>query len=444
MSKDNKVTICLAMIVRNESSVILRLLESIIGVVDYISICDTGSVDNTPDLINNFGIKNNIPTKVHTYKYIPTDPNDPNDCIPDYINNESYKLPKYFYIKEREGRINQLWYIKKMLYEAERNTFIKEAPEYITKELGLKGKLETQWFTDFAYNRTNSVIKAQETYPKSTYILLMDADMILTKSKNFDKQCLKEDSYLLNQGSSSLVYPNLRLIKTSINWEYKCRTHEYVSAVGKNAGKSLLKTLEIDDRNDGGCKSDKFERDVRLLTLDINDAPNEPRGYFYRANSYRALRIYDEAIKDYLKRTKLGGYGEEIWYSYRMIGKCYECMGNEQSAVYYYLEAYNYDPTRLESLGDLSTFYRIRGKNRLAYDYAKKGLQERPNNIPEGRLFLETIFYKEYNQFHYELSITAYYVGKKAEGFIACKHLQKDPEKNFNVDDNIKFYISTL
>ena len=41
-------TLCLCMIVRNESHVIRRALESVRGIIDYWVICDTGSSDSTP------------------------------------------------------------------------------------------------------------------------------------------------------------------------------------------------------------------------------------------------------------------------------------------------------------------------------------------------------------------------------------------------------------
>ena len=51
--KDTKI--CLCMIVKNESSVITRLLDSLIRegkpVVDFVSILDTGSTDDTESLI---------------------------------------------------------------------------------------------------------------------------------------------------------------------------------------------------------------------------------------------------------------------------------------------------------------------------------------------------------------------------------------------------------
>jgi tetratricopeptide (TPR) repeat protein len=52
------------MIVKNESSIITRLFDSILPLIDSYFICDTGSTDNTPVLIRNYFILNGIPGKV--------------------------------------------------------------------------------------------------------------------------------------------------------------------------------------------------------------------------------------------------------------------------------------------------------------------------------------------------------------------------------------------
>ena len=57
--------ICLCSIMRNESKIVKRQLDSIKEVVDCISICDTGSEDNTVELIKEWGKENNVPTAVH-------------------------------------------------------------------------------------------------------------------------------------------------------------------------------------------------------------------------------------------------------------------------------------------------------------------------------------------------------------------------------------------
>ncbi len=48
------------MIVKNESAIIIRLLESVIRYIDSYCICDTGSSDNTMELIQQFTSKHNI------------------------------------------------------------------------------------------------------------------------------------------------------------------------------------------------------------------------------------------------------------------------------------------------------------------------------------------------------------------------------------------------
>jgi glycosyltransferase involved in cell wall biosynthesis len=57
-------TICLNMIVKNESRVIERLLTSVAPLIDAYCICDTGSTDNTIEIIESFMTKRKIPGKI--------------------------------------------------------------------------------------------------------------------------------------------------------------------------------------------------------------------------------------------------------------------------------------------------------------------------------------------------------------------------------------------
>jgi glycosyltransferase involved in cell wall biosynthesis len=62
--------IALAMIVKDEEPIIVRCLESIKPLVDYVYIADTGSTDNTVAVISNWLSANNIPGQVvyHSWK----------------------------------------------------------------------------------------------------------------------------------------------------------------------------------------------------------------------------------------------------------------------------------------------------------------------------------------------------------------------------------------
>jgi glycosyltransferase involved in cell wall biosynthesis len=56
-----KPFLCLNMIVKNESKIILRLLTSVLPIIDSVCICDTGSTDNTVELIETFLKEHKIP-----------------------------------------------------------------------------------------------------------------------------------------------------------------------------------------------------------------------------------------------------------------------------------------------------------------------------------------------------------------------------------------------
>ena len=59
-----KPTLCLNMIVKNESKIITRLLESVISIIDCYCICDTGSTDDTVQIIESYFSSKNIHGKI--------------------------------------------------------------------------------------------------------------------------------------------------------------------------------------------------------------------------------------------------------------------------------------------------------------------------------------------------------------------------------------------
>ena len=63
-------TICLNMIVKNESKIITRLFDSIINIIDTYCICDTGSTDNTIQIIEAYFKNKSITNKSITGKII--------------------------------------------------------------------------------------------------------------------------------------------------------------------------------------------------------------------------------------------------------------------------------------------------------------------------------------------------------------------------------------
>ena len=157
----------------------------------------------------------------------------------------------------------------------------------------IEGKIIEEPFLNFGHNRTVALNAAKHM---ADYLLFLDADMKLEIDSSFDKSKLTADVYTVAQGSSKLNYFNVRLIKTSLDFKCVGSTHEYYDIHGKHVNKQLH-SIRINDIGDGGCKDDKFIRDIRLLEDDLKNDPNNTRTHFYLANSYKNSGNYLKAIE---------------------------------------------------------------------------------------------------------------------------------------------------
>lgn len=71
MNKKNneRPRLCLTMMVKNESHIIERCLESVVDIIDYWVICDTGSTDGTQEIIQRYFDKANIQGELHQHEW---------------------------------------------------------------------------------------------------------------------------------------------------------------------------------------------------------------------------------------------------------------------------------------------------------------------------------------------------------------------------------------
>ena len=363
-------TICLNMIVKNESLIIKRLLESVLPIIDSYCICDTGSTDNTVEIIETF---------------------------------------------------------------------------FNTKKI--QGKIVKEPFRDFSYNRTVALNAAVDV-PNSDYILFLDADMVL--KMNIDvlevkKRLLTSDAFYICQGSPQFFYKNVRIIKNRRGYSYWGVTHEYLKTPQGTLYDSFnTNEIFINDIGDGGCKNDKCDRDIRLLTKGLEDNPKNDRYTFYLANSYRDKGENEKAIELYKQRIELGGWVEEVWYSHYCIGKCFKQMGNYEMAIYSWMEAYNAFPKRIENLYEIVKYYRIQGCHNLAYTFYMLADYERKTHSTWDYLFLQKDIY-DY-KLDYELSIIGYYCNRDKHNLakVSMKVLASACKNDQNILSNYKFYTDKL
>ena len=307
-------------------------------------------------------------------------------------------------------------------------------------------KVSAEPFQNFGYNRTVSFQKAQELcnelhWGDNTYAMAVDADMIIKPSAEFKNHKMTAPGYNVIQQNSNIKYYNNRFMRCNYNWKCIGATHEYWS--GDPTEKIPYDIFYIDDINDGGCKSDKYERDIRLLTEDLKNDPNNGRTHFYLAQSYKDVGKFKEAITYFKRRIKIGGWYEEVWYSHYQIGKCYELLNQPEKLELWMNLAFTFHPRRSEPLYHLVKFFKDTLEHHKAYHYYLKG-----HNIPfpkDDVLFIEHNIYN--GLFDYENTILACYVyGKtKKDGLVDL--IQYINHKSFYIDNvwtNLHYYIEPL
>lgn len=299
-----------------------------------------------------------------------------------------------------------------------------------------KGCLTRSEWKNFGHNRTLSFQAAQQYVKdwdlKTTYGLLLDADMVFMSGR-LTETPLTEMGYTVVQCGGNLEYPNCRLARMDYAWTCRGVTHEYWDGPTQALPKSVC---YIDDKNDGGCKSDKFERDARLLEQGLRDEPDNVRYMFYLAQTYHSLGRYKDAIAMYKKRIGSGGWAEEVWYSHYMIGQSHKALGNIPKFEEWMLRAHNYRPTRAESIYKLAQHFREAGQHYKAYHYVKLGKTLRRS---DDSLFIEKDVYE--HLFDYENTILQYYVSSDRVAGLGevIRYMLDRP--SHNVLYNLQYYV---
>jgi len=353
---------------KNEQGTICRLLESCKGIATHYVIVDTGSTDNTKQVISDWLKSNNCIYSIHD--------------IP---------------------------------------------------------------FKDFGTTRTKTLLAGQQFVknnsldPANSYLLLLDADMILI-NKDFKAEDLKCDVIRLIQYDSILAYKNVRLVRSNLKIQYIGRTHEYID-ISSNHTSCDYYNLRIHDVGDGGCKSDKFQRDLKLLREDLSENPGNVRSLYYLASTYESLGENKKAIQKYTQRICAGGWDEEAWMAQYRRGIVRLNDKDISLAETDFIKCWASRPWRTEPLFRLAQLYLDTNKQTHACAIAKAALNIKfPTN---DSLFVESQCY--HDEFHKILSIGDFYTGKQYNGLEHADILiLKNSSYRDNALQNASWYMEKL
>lgn len=317
------------------------------------------------------------------------------------------------------------------------------------KDYPLCGILVEQPFVDFGVSRTFALQQAR-LHSQCRYLLLLDADMQIELLKPLP--LLTADAYYIFQSQGALVYPNIRLVRREMNVICKGATHEYYDLPPNIRVEYLNRdTVRIVDVGDGGCKADKYSRDLRLLREAHHHHPQDPRTVFYLAQTLYDTQQYGDAMNMYMHRIALGGWDQEVFYSKFRIALCFLALNQMQNAQIWAQMSHDYALSlhvpRAEPFFHLSRRLREQGQHALAYAYLVQVLNV-PKPTHDGSLFVEEDVYDYLILVEQSILWFYLYPTMLSAGADICTHVLDihaiPAEVRQCVMSNLKFYMRPM
>jgi len=344
----SKPSVLLNMIVKDESHVIIKTLTNLCNKIkfDYWVISDTGSTDNTKQLIVDFFKNKNIQGELH----------------------------------------------------------------------------DDEW-KNFGYNRSKAL---EYAYNKSDLLFVFDADDELIGEFSVPEK-VEFDSYHLHFGNGySLNYWRVCLVNNRKRWKYVGVLHEYISCMENDARNVFIDgDYHVAHQTTGGRSKDpnKYVNDATLLEKAFKELDGKDelryRYAFYCANSYKDAGMIDKAIEWYMITISLNGWAQERYRSCIMLVELFREKKEYETGLFYALQSYKYDKTRVEGIYKLVQHYSANEMNEIAMSFYSLIQDWYENNYAKGNALIDKLFIDimDYDFFlPYYMIIVADRVGKREIG----------------------------
>ena len=188
------------------------------------------------------------------------------------------------------------------------------------------------------------------------------------------------DSFSFYIRSDDTKYVSNRLIKSASGLRYMYRIHEVISdkdninvIVPENEVSILDNRFEYMEERTMARK----ELDLKLLYEEVEEDPNNPRTYYYLAQTYSILKQYDKAFHYFMKRASYTNSGfiqervDSVFEAARLAN--FQLKKPWPECLALYEACYKIDESRPDALYFIGIHYYLEGDMAKAYSYFKKG-----------------------------------------------------------------------
>lgn len=315
---------------------------------------------------------------------------------------------------------------------------------------GIPGVVHERPWVSFDHNRTEALNLAKGV---CDYRFMMDADdYLVVEEGNNPFESLEDGSaYAIKLKYADIEYYRFFLFRSDLDWRFVGVLHEYPTIDsneprgGNIDGCHIMANISPLKR--AKSVKEKYANDAKILEKALKKEPDNPRYWFYLAQSYRDSGQKRKAIEAYQKRATMGGWEEEVYVSLYHVALLSDEMKMKDTLVLQaYSRAWETRPHRLEAVYQLMRMLRIRGRHILSFTYGNMAAQNFRDtdtlfvNVPIKKwLFLD------------EYCMAAYYVGQfelaaeNAKGFLDSEDFKLIPEEEQQrLINNYKFYTDAI
>jgi predicted O-methyltransferase YrrM/tetratricopeptide (TPR) repeat protein len=244
-----------------------------------------------------------------------------------------------------------------------------------------KGALYEEPFINFRESRNRCLDLAGR---RCKYLLMLDDTYAMRGDLRKFLEVVRGDqfasSYSLLILSDDVEYYSNRVTMSERGLRYIYTIHEVIQDTGNKQNVVIPKEAAFihDHRADYMEKRtmDRKQYDLKLLYDMVREDPDNPRHYYYLAQTYNLLEDYENAAYWFKRRatTSLKGHDQEAVDSWFELARIYNFKLNKpwEECKATYDECYKKDPSRPDALYFIGVHYFLEGDKKEAFNYFKR------------------------------------------------------------------------